>query len=116
MRSKRNTDIVDQLIELRIALEALYLPSGSEGARFHVSNHGAWHLGVDFAERREFQKVLRDAYDAASRAVHTGTVEPIEVQRALLVDAQSLCRKGILKRMDEDEVPNWSELILGKDA
>jgi len=28
--------------------------------------------------------------------------------------AQDLCRKGIMKRMNESEEPNWNELILGK--
>ena len=113
MRSKRSADIVDQFIELRIALESLYFPGGRDGLRFQVSNHGAWHLGRDFSERRDFQKILRDTYDVASRAVHAGGADSLEKHRGLLPAAQDLCRRGILKRLGEDREPHWNELILG---
>ena len=113
MRSKRSADIVDQFIELRVALESLYLPGGRDGLRFQVSNHGAWHLGGDFCERCEIQKTLRDAYDVASGAVHADRVATVEKHRDLLLAAQNLCRRGILKRLDEDREPRWNELILG---
>ena len=60
-------------------------------------------------------KILRDAYHLGSKAVHASRFESSEETRKLLTDAQELCRKGILKRLDEDERPNWNELILGKE-
>lgn len=116
LRSKRRDSIANQFIELGIALEALYLTGSSGELGFRISNYGAWHIGADFSQRREYQKTLRKAYDRRSRAVHTGAVTPTEENRNLLTSAQDLCRKGILKRLDETEEPNWNELILGKDA
>ena len=113
MRSKRSGDVVDQFIELRVALESLYLSGGGGGSRFHVSNYGAWHLGKDLSERREIQKTLRDTYDVASKAVHGSSIAKVEERRNLLICAQALCRRGILKRLDEEQEPNWDELILG---
>ena len=116
IKSKRNAITTDQLVDLRIALESLYLTDVSGESRFRVSNYSAWHLGADFHERLEYQKTIRDAYDLASKAVHTGTITHTEENRNLLTAAQDLCRKGILKRLDETEEPNWNALILGKDT
>ena len=113
MRSKSRAGIADQLIELRIALESLYVPDTRGEARFRLSTHGAWHLGATFEERREYQRILRDAYDLASTAVHTGEVEHTDENHDLLVSAQALCREGILKRLDENPAPDWSALVLG---
>ena len=76
-RSKRrNTPLEDRLIDLRIALETLYLKDfvneRSGEMRFRLSLFGAWHLGATLEDRRDIRKTLRDAYGRASGAVHTG--------------------------------------------
>lgn len=115
VQSKRDSAIfVDRFIDLRIALEALYLTDVSGESRFRVSSSGAWHLGGDFNRRRAHQKTLRDAYDLASKGVHAGEIPFSDATRELLVSAQDLCREGILKRLGESEEPKWNELILGK--
>lgn len=117
IQSKRDSaNFVDRFIDLRIALEALYLADTSGESRFRVSNHGAWHLGEDFGKRRAYRKVLRDAYDLASKGVHAGEIPFSQATRELLADAQDLCRAGILKRLRASEEPNWNELILGKES
>ena len=115
-RSKRPTAILsDKLIELRIAFEALYLSGIEDELGFRLATRGAWHLGTDFCERREYQRTLREAYRRASTAVHTGTVDDTEENRNLLTGSQDLCRKGILKRLSEGKEPNWNELVLGRE-
>ena len=116
VRSKRLTSYADQFIELRIALEALYLQGVRNGLSFRLALHGAWHLGADLNQRRQYQDILRRAYSRASRAIHAGAVDDAEENRELLVAAQDLCREGILKRLRENEEPNWNELILGKES
>ena len=114
MRSKRsNASPLDQSIDLRIALEALYLESDAGEMRFRLATNGAWHLGIDFAERRDYYNTLRRAYDLASKAVHASEVNFTERERNLLATAQDACHQGILKRLKEKEAPNWNELILG---
>ena len=110
---------VDKFIDLRIALESLYLHNiGNEKyrgeMRLRLSLFGAWHLGTNFEERREIQKNLKRAYDEASRAVHGGEFDDdtTEIQK-LLSDAQDLCRRGILKLLMEGPPPDWGDLILG---
>ena len=96
-------------------LEALYLSGIEDELGFRLATRGAWHLGADFDRRREYQKTLRDAYNLASKSIHTGVVGNSEENRNLLTAAQDLCHKGILKRLDETEEPNWNELILGRE-
>lgn len=123
IKSKQNArNFVDSFIELRIALECLYLQNiGNEENRgemgIRLSLCGAWHLGTDFRERKEFQKKLKKAYDRASRAVHGGRfdVDLPEIQE-LLTDAQDLCRRGILKMLKEGPPSDWSDLILGVEC
>ena len=109
--------VADRFIDLRIALEALYLRDflneQSQEMRFRLALFGAWHLGTDLEERRRIRKSLRDAYDVASSAVHLGKVDHAREQT--LSDGQDLCRRGILKLIKEGEPRNWSDLILGSD-
>ena len=116
MRSKQHTSYADQFIELRIALEALYLKRGGGELGFRVANYGAWHLGADFDKRCQYQKILHQAYSQASTAIHAGEVKNTPKNRDLLTAAQDLCREGILKRLNESEEPNWTEMILGKGS
>ena len=116
MRSKRGLGDTDQFIELRIALEVLYLKTNRDELGFRLANYGAWHLGNSFSERKDYREVLRQAYREASTAVHTAGVKDKGENRKLLSQAQDLCRMGILKRLDETEEPNWDDLILGGPA
>ena len=84
-----------------------------------MASHGAWHLGRDYATRKEYFRTLRDAYDLGSKAVHGTDVrfsKKSEGIPALLTAGRNLCREGILKRLDETEEPNWNELVLGKET
>ena len=94
-----DAELEDRYIDLRIALEAIYLKDfaneHSQEMRFRLALCGAWHLGADFEERRSTRKALRDAYDAASKAVHEGELP--NAARPTLSTAQDLCRRGMLK-------------------
>lgn len=116
-QSKRPVaSLTDRSIDLRIALEALYLDHGDKHGeyRFRLATRGAWHLGGDYQERRDCYRTLRDAYDFGSSAVHASEVDA-EKQQALKT-AQALCRRGIVKRLDEDGEPDWLGLILGQET
>lgn len=107
----------DRFIDLRIALECLYVQDFRDAAhtqayRFKLPLFGAWHLGTDFEERKCIRKKLRQVYDAASKAVHSGDLEYFENQQ-LLSTAQDLCRRGILKLLKEGVPSDWGDLILG---
>ena len=111
--------MLDQFIDLRICLEALYLKDflgeKSLEMRFRVALCGAWHLGSTLEERREIRKTLRKAYDVASGVVHGGKLEHDEGNRELLSRTQELCRRGMEKLMKEGPPQDWGDLILGSD-
>ena len=109
------TPVADRYIDLRIALETLYLKDflneNSAEMRFRLSLFGAWHLGKTLEKHREIRKVLRDAYDKASGAVHGGEVS--DDGSSTLPRAQKLCRQGILKLLQEAPPDDWGDMILG---
>ena len=115
-RSKRaSASLEDAYIDLRVALESLYLKDflneHSQEMRFRLALFGAWHLATDLDDRRSIRKSLRDAYDTASGAVHAGEVA--DEARASLSGAQDLCRHAILKLLLEGPPRDWGDLILG---
>ena len=116
MESKREVDISDQFIDLRIALEALYLSGINDELGFRLANYGAWHLGANFEERKEYRKIFHAVYGRASKAIHASTKAFTKKDREQLANAQDLCRRGILKRLEESEMPDWNDLILGKEV
>ena len=123
-RSKRpEARLEDSYIDLRIALEALYLKDfddeRSQEMRFRLPLFGAWHLAENLEERRSIRKTLRTAYDMASKAVHGGEVLKAEgadhyrSARVELTRAQDLCRRGMLKLLREGPPNDWTDLVLG---
>ena len=112
-----DAELEDRYIDLRIALEAIYLKDfaneRSQEMRFRLALCGAWHLGADFEARRSIRKALRDAYDTASKAVHEGELP--KAARPALSTAQNLCRRGILKLLREGPPDDWGDLVLGAE-
>ena len=69
-------DRADRFIDLRIALESLFLPPlSAQELKFRLAVSGAWLVGKDAAGRRRVWNTLRSAYDLASTAVHGGRSE-----------------------------------------
>ena len=114
MRSIRpDLEQSDHFIDLRIALEALYLDGDPGEQTFRLAIRGAWHLGSDSAMRTDIRKKLTEFYRLASRVVH-GTVPSQGPE--LLSEARKLCRMGILKAIGENQRPDWDALILGHET
>ncbi len=111
-RSKRSATEIDKLIDLRIALEALYEIGGMSEKGFRIATYGAWHLGKSFEERHEYRETLRRAYHDSSSAIHGGTLKYAAKDKGLVSSTQDICRNGILKRLLEAEKPKWDEIIL----
>ncbi len=133
LRSKDTSPpLKDRFIDLRIALESLYLRDfkneHSQEMGFRVALFSAWHLGADLDERRTLRKTLRDAYRAASRAVHDGDIESERKSRRknnekpprlwrenekLLSEAQDIVRQGLLATIANGPPRDWGDLVLG---
>ncbi len=114
---ERFRTLADRFIDLRVALEAMYLKNLDRKNRgemkFRLTLYGAWYIGSDFSERKAVRKTLGDAYDMGSRAVHGDTLPSTERIVALLSRSQELCRRGILKFLEEGVREDWDNMILG---
>ena len=124
-RSRRpGLDVKNSFIELRIALEALYLGGKQGELVFRLSTVGAWHLGRDAKERTEYADMLRKFYGAASKVVHAavskqkkkGQERKKQENLRFLKNARALCRRGILKVVQQDRLPDGDKLIMGHDS
>lgn len=118
IKSKNPADgLADQYIDLRIAMESLFLRndpnSRNQEMRFRLALSGAWFLGTNLEDRVRVRRILVKAYDTASQAVHNGEIDDNAIHRELLCDAQNLCRQGILKMLGEGAPSDWLELVLG---
>ena len=109
-----DSDIVDQFIDLRIALEALFLNRNHRGSQsLRVATHGSLFLVQDYRDRRSHYDELRKAYELASNSVHTGRQNDTSENRDLLTRAQNICRAGILKVIEKGTRPDWDNVMLG---
>ena len=119
-RSKHAPSTNEQLIELRIALESVLLgdDKGAIGEKRHrLAIRGAWFLGKTFDERKRFFDVLRDVYDYASSVIHGGTpkVKGKHDLGRTIAEGQDLCRNAVLRVALAKKMPNWSDVILGRE-
>ena len=100
-------NLIDQFIDLRIALEALLSsPKGS-----HLALRGACLLGADASDWRAKKRTLRKAHKIASIALHKGALQRSAKNLALLAEAQKLCRMGIARVLRHGPVTDWKSLI-----
>ena len=123
INSRVNRDPLNQIIDLGIALEALYLPGIKEELTFRLRVRAAWYLGKNEEHRQELLRNFGDIYSCRSHAVHNGQLGetakfgleriPISV---FIVRAQDLCRESILKIMEDGGFPDWDSLILGGEV
>ena len=111
--SSASTPLVDRVVDLRIALESLFLDSDSGELGFRLATTAARYLGTGLVERRAIRKTVSDFYGLASRVIHGTDLNLAQGSDADLVSrAGRLCRDGILKVLEERCQPVWSDLLL----
>jgi len=115
IRSKKSISEEDQIVDLRIAIEALFLKGRGGGVALSASTYGAFYLGNCGAERRKIAKIIQEAYKAGSSIVHGSKIS--DVRRKSLPEkirgAQEICREGILRRIETKEDWTWDEVVFG---
>ena len=117
--SKADRDEVDRIIDLGIALEALYVPDGGGDTTYKFAIRAARYLGKDKRDREDLLVKFKQIYNCRSKAVHAGLVdttikfggEKID-WRTFIAHAQDLCLQSIKKILDEGKLTDWDSLIL----
>lgn len=110
---------VDQIIDLAIALESLYLPDFDSELSYRLRNRGARYLEASLTERQALARQLRIFYEVRSKAIHTGRIPEIhrvgsrEVKTTEFVEMiQELCVRSI-RQMIDGGFPDWEAIELG---
>lgn len=120
IKSKVLGNYVDKVIDLGIAFEALYLPGIKDELAFRLGVRAAWYLGKNEGHRKELLTKFGEIYKCRSNAVHDGQLgkavkfggKPVSISE-FIEEAQDLCRKSIMKIIDDGGFPDWDRLILG---
>ncbi|MYB00573.1 hypothetical protein F4X90_12985 [Candidatus Poribacteria bacterium] len=129
IKSKTSKTAVDKIVDLGIALEAIYLSDISEKTElsFRLRLRAAWFLGKDKAHRQELMKDFSKIYEWRSKVVHTGKLPnrtrktPFTWQEIakFTEKGQDLCRDSIMKILEDGKFPDyeyWKNLILGEES
>ena len=102
--------LVDKAIDLRICLEAIFLDDGNkEQLSYRLALRAALFLGNNLAEKKEIMKLMKDAYNVTSTAVHTGKLSGKKVK--LLPKSAAVAKQAIIKIINEGVV-DWQEIEL----
>ena len=120
-KSMTEENPIDQIVDLGISLESLYIPDSQGESRFRLASHAAWHLGKTKTERQNLWIEFRDIYDARSHVVHTGRLRSKFAKPGFDVSkfvsrTQELCWQGITSVIGAGKIPDWSDLAMGEDA
>ena len=122
MKSFEQQNPLDQVIDLGISLESLYVPDAEGEITLRFALRAAWHLGKDATDRKRLRDEFREIYAARSDAVHAGKwrsrrakFSPIDAEE-FVRKAQDLCRDSITSVIEADRIPEWDDLVLGGDV
>ena len=116
IKSKASENDVDRIIDLGIALEALYVTRKDKIER-QLCHRASLYLAEDVASPEKLKEELGAIYDYRSGVVHSrGPGKEVEVGAQsvsvskLVKSAQDLCRKSILTIIKEGKFPDWDTL------
>ena len=131
IKSKTSQTPEDKIIDLAIALEALYLPDANE-ATFKFAVRASWFLGKDREDRKKLFALFKQLYKCRSAVVHGGELkdkENVTIQEQtfpmfdFITECQNRCRDSIeemMKQCSKDvkfpENDYWDSLVLGEES
>lgn len=103
--------LVDRAIYLRICLESIFLTDGNKDQlRYRLALRAALFLGSTLDERRNIFKLIKDAYDITSSAVHNGKFSKND-KIEILDEAAKLAQTALIKLIEKGNV-DWEDLEL----
>ena len=126
--SKTSKRDIDKMIDLGIALEALYVYEPhpeKRGKDWQIRHHASAYLKTDACPEDTLREEFNDIYGWRSAAVHKGRLPRKKITNtkkipysrqekvAFVQRAQALCRKSIMKIIEDGQIPDWGSLILG---
>jgi hypothetical protein len=103
---------VDKAIDLRIALESIFLDDNNKTElQYRLRLRAARFLGESVEDRVKLFNLFKEAYDSTSAAVHNGKIDAKKMQG--LEIAARFGKKAIIKMIEAGGEINWQEIELG---
>ena len=120
IQSRTRQNPIDKIIDLGIVLEAFYVTGNKITKQLYY--RAPTYLGAPDEEKQKTLETEFEAiYDYRSAIVHNKELkenvqvsEPFVSASELIARAQVLCRKSIMKVLDEGKFPNWDTLRQGR--
>ena len=116
IKSKVSIKPIDKIIDLIIALEALYV-TGKYHIGKKLSHRASWYLGENPAHQQELETEFEAIYDYRNGVVHSRRVDgEIQVGNQsvpvsdLAPRVEDLCRQSIIRIMEDGKFPDWNTL------
>lgn len=120
LRDYSTTGVLEEAaIDLRLALESLYLPEIEQGElKYRLALRAALFGADRVDERQVIRKDVKDAYDLGSNAVHTGQfgkniLKAVENPGRTLERVAEVVRRTILRHIDNPN-QDWAAIEIGK--
>jgi hypothetical protein len=111
----RRSELVDQAIDLGIAIEGVFL-EGTQEERielsYRASIRAAFLLGENPQRRREIRDIFRDLYKLRSIAVHQGKVDQSPHNQHLIETGWQLTARAIGMCIENWQI-DWNKLVFG---
>jgi hypothetical protein len=104
----------DQLVDLMIAAESIYLQDGGGEKRFRLSVNAALWADVAHAEHHQVFLDFYEVYDFRSKIVHGQTVTHKEVRRVtatVKARISNALKKFLSMKMMDKPFPDWNALL-----
>lgn len=107
-------DRVQAAIDLRVALESLFLDDNVHGEQtYRLALRAAIFVGGNIEHRKETRKETKKAYSLCSRAVHTGRLSSRPANGEVLKWGGNLVRKTLCRMIhDGNGKPDWDAVEL----
>ena len=116
--STERVELEDTVIDVCIALEALFMEGEHRDQKTIVSRRGSWYFADSRPEREQTRNLLKEFYDERSAIVHgvnTGNLTPAEEgQResrlvTLTAHIENVARASLKDMISEGRPQNWED-------
>ncbi|MGX1496150.1 hypothetical protein ACSSV1_001171 [Labrenzia sp. MBR-25] len=95
---------VERALHMRVALETTFLDKNNRTElNDRLGLRAAIVVGTGLEERKSIKKTIKDAYNAASTAVHQGIMEEKDFKK--LSNAAEICQKALWSFLEHDGLP-----------
>ena len=112
--STERIGIEDKVIDVCIALEALFMEGKPWDQKKTVSRRASWHFADSHREREQTREAIKEFYDFRSDIVHGNTPEDLKQEEqdlrvAQLADVENVVRASLKSMISEGRPQDWED-------